>query len=99
MKTYILFFFLILLAGCCSEAKYKTLLDTRLGLSENDLIEQVGNPSSVYETGEKRSLEYKSSRVSCDQYGCDTLWCDTQYMIKDKKVESWTYRGNYCCIP
>jgi len=87
----------LFVSSCCTEANYQKLLNSRLDMNENELIEQVGNPTSVYDTSEKRSLEYKASEISCGQYGCSTRWCTTQYMIKDGKVEKWSYKGNDCC--
>ena len=86
------------LTSCCSTEKYNALLESRLGMSENDLIEQIGNPTSVYDTNEKRSLEYKYTNTYCSQYGCGTDWCTTQYMIKNGKVDRYSYKGNSCCI-
>ena len=98
-KLRLLFYCLVVLAlsGCCTAEKYERHLNARLGIDENELIEQIGNPSSVYDTNEKRSLEYKYSNFFCNQYGCFTAWCTTQYMIKDGKVDRWSYNGNNCC--
>lgn len=91
----VLFILCFVLSSCCS--KYEALLNSRLGMSENELIEQVGNPTSVYDTNEKRSLEYKDTDFYCNEYGCGTSGCTVQYMIKDGKVERWSYRGD-CCL-
>lgn len=88
----------LLLSGCCSEDAYRRLLDSRIGMDENELIESIGNPSSVYDTNKKRSLEYKTSSLTCNSYGCTTHWCTTQYMIKNNKVDRWSYQGNSCCV-
>ena len=90
--------FVFTISACCSVEKYQDLLNSRLGISENELVEQIGNPDSAYDTGEKRSLEYKYSNSYCTNGWCETDWCTTQYMIKDGKVDMWRYRGNYCCI-
>lgn len=97
MKMFLILCIMLFLSGCCTEANYQRLLNSRLDMEENELIEQAGNPSSVYDTPEKRSLEYKTSNTYCNQYGCFTDWCTTQYMIKDGKVERWSYKGNSCC--
>lgn len=89
---------IFLLCGCCSETKYKKLLNSKLNITENELIEQEGNPTSVYDTPEKRSLEYEESSTACTQYGCFTDWCTTQFIIKNGRVEKWSYKGNACCI-
>ena len=98
MKKIFAFWLCFVLSSCCSTEKYVALLDSRLGMPENELIEQIGNPSSVYDTNEKRSLEYKYNNMYCTQYGCGTYWCTTQYIIKDGKVDKWTVKGNNCCI-
>lgn len=96
MKKLVLLSFM-LLSSCCTVAKYQQKLDATLGMEENELIEQLGNPTSVYDTPEKRSLEYKNSNLVCNQYGCFTYWCNTQFMIKDGKIDRWSYKGNNCC--
>ena len=94
MKKF-LFISLLALSSCCSE--YEALLNSRLGISENELIEEVGNPTSVYSTGEMRSLEYKNTDFYCHEYGCETDSCTVQYIIKNGEVERWSYRGD-CCL-
>ncbi|MBD5404948.1 hypothetical protein HDR59_00155 [bacterium] len=85
---------LLLLSGCCSTKKYDALLDSRIGISETELIKQVGNPSSKHKTKEVLSLEYYNQRTVMKE----KRWCSTQYFIKDNKVDSWAHRGNDCCI-
>ena len=97
MKIFLIFCIMLFLSGCCTEANYQRLLNSRLNMEENDLIEQIGNPTSVYDTPEKRSLEYNYSTTICNQYGCFPQWCRTQYMIKDGRVNRWSYNGNKCC--
>ena len=98
MKKIFVLALCFILSSCCSTEKYKALLDSRLGMSENELIQQIGNPTSVYDTNEKRSLEYTFKNFFCNQYGCYTHWCTTQYTIKNGKVDYWRYNGNKCCI-
>ena len=95
MKVILSLSIMLFLYSCCSETDYQKLLNSRLNIKENELIEQIGNPTSVYDTPEKRSLEYK---YSITEYGSITKWCRTQYMIKDGKVEKWFYNGNNCCL-
>lgn len=99
MRTIILLITITFsLSSCCTEANYQHILDSRLGMSENELIEQIGNPTSVYVTPEKISLEYKeTSDIYCNDFGCGTNWCTTQYMVKDGKVVRYSYKGNNCC--
>ena len=97
MKTILSLSIIILLSSCCTEENYKRLLNSRLYMDENELIEQIGNPTSVYNTPQKRSLEYKESNIQCFEGDCFTDWCTTQYIIKDGKVERWSYKGNSCC--
>lgn len=99
MKNIIFISFLFFLSACCSSERYKAILESRIGMSEDDLIQEIGNPSSVYDTQNKRSLEYDYSNISCNQYGCSKNWCTTQYILKDGKVEYWKYNGNSCCVP
>ncbi|CCZ30903.1 predicted protein [Proteobacteria bacterium CAG:495] len=88
---------IVLLAGCCTEANYQRLLNSRLDMPEDELIAQIGNPTSVYDTNGKRSLEYKYSNFFCNQYGCYTNWCTTQYFVENNKISYWRYNGNHCC--
>lgn len=85
---------LLLLSGCCSTEKYDALLNSRIGISETELIKQVGNPGTKHKTKEVLSLEYYRRRDT--KY--EKRWCSTQYFIKDNKVDSWVHRGNDCCI-
>ena len=97
MKKIFSIIFCFVLSSCCSAEKYNALLDSRLGMTENDLIDQIGNPSSIYDKDGKRSLEYKYTNTHCDPFECETDWCTTQYIIKDGKVDKWQYKGNSCC--
>ena len=96
-KIFIICLALLSLSGCCTYAKYQKKLNSRLGMSEEDLIKEVGNPSSFYDVNDKRSLEYEYKDFSCSRYGCDTEFCTTRYILKDGKVESWSCNGNSCC--
>ena len=98
MKKIMPWFLLFLLSACCSSERYKSILDGRIGMSEEELIQEIGNPSSVYDTKNKRSLEYNYSNMSCNQYGCSNNWCTTQYILNKGKVEYWKYNGNDCCV-
>lgn len=95
-KLYLLS--ILLLSGCCSEQKYVDLLNARMGMTENQLISEIGNPSTVYNMNGEKSLEYKYENFFCNQYGCFTHWCNTQYIIKNNHVYTWRYNGNQCCI-
>lgn len=96
MKKIVLLMMLIL-SGCCTAEKYKQHLNSMLGMSENELIERLGNPTSVYDTPQKRSLEYNNSSFVCGEYGCNTWWCSTQFMIRRGRVDRWSFKGNNCC--
>ncbi len=87
-------FILLLLSGCCSTEKYEALLNSRIGISETELIKQIGNPVSKHKTKEILSLQYYTQRHN--KY--EKRSCTTHYFIKDNKVDSWTHKGNDCCI-
>ena len=98
MKKIIILFSVFILSACCSTQKYKELLDSRMGISESELIERAGNPSSVYNVDNKKYLEYSVESTNCNQYGCNKYWCKTQYTIVDGIVSYWTAKGNSCCM-
>ena len=98
MKKIAYLSILFLLSACCSSERYKDILESRVGMSEDELIQEIGNPTSVYDTKNKRSLEYSYSNTFCNQYGCSKDWCTTQYILNDEKVEYWKYNGNDCCV-
>lgn len=61
MKNLIIFLFFFLL-GCATQAKMQAKLNTRLGMSEVQLINILGVPKSFYELGDKRYLTYDYSK-------------------------------------
>ena len=75
----LLFLLIMFMSGCCTEKNYQQILNSRLNMDENTLIEEIGNPTSVYDTPEKRSLEYKISDTYCTQY--DVLQVGVQHNI------------------
>ncbi len=96
-KIYLPCLIILMLSGCCTQENYRRQLNARIGLTETELIEKIGNPHSMYQTDEKRSLEYEHRRLICSAYGCVTNWCTTRYIIKDGIVEQWSFQGNHCC--
>lgn len=98
MKNVLIWAGVLCLCGCCSTEKYSELLNKTLGMPESQLVEALGNPSSVYEADGKKYLEYSVERPLCNQYGCNKYWCKTQYTIEDGVVSYWSAKGNSCCI-
>lgn len=96
MKILLISIIVFILSSCCTEGNYQKLINSRIGLKENELIEQVGNPTSVYNTNESKSLEYTTSNIICNDFGCHTDWCTTQYILEDNIVKKSLYRGNDC---
>ena len=98
MKQIFILTLCCILSACCSTKKYAELLDTRLGMTEQELIEQLGDPTAVSDSDGTRSLEYTQSTPYCTDCHCGSHWCTTQYSLKDGKVFKWLYKGNSCCI-
>lgn len=61
-KTCIILCFL-LLAGCATEAGLQAILNTRMGLSEKQLIDQIGVPHKTHQLDNTKyyTYEYSSS--------------------------------------
>lgn len=53
---------ILILTGCATSANYEKVVDTWLGSDEAELIRSWGTPSSVYQSGNTKFLEYSSSR-------------------------------------
>ena len=96
MKILLISVMVFILSSCCTESNYQKLINSRIGLKESELVELIGNPTSVYNTNESKSLEYTISDTTCNEFGCYTNWCTTQYILKDNIVKKSLYRGNDC---
>ena len=58
MKRVLPLIALSLLAGCASEAKYETRLNTWIGQDELKLVRSWGAPERTYESGDSKFLQY-----------------------------------------
>ena len=54
-------FFALLLVGCATTANYEKMLQTTLGMSENNLVARFGIPQGSYENDGIRYLTYSRS--------------------------------------
>ena len=54
----------IFIAGCATEAKYKTKLNTFLGMSPLDLVRQWGPPQQTYEVEGHQFLVYQQKETT-----------------------------------
>jgi hypothetical protein len=58
----ILIAFVVLLAGCATEAGYRKAAESWIGAPEEKLVQRWGPPDQFYETGKVKYLQYRSSR-------------------------------------
>lgn len=61
LKLFFSFILIIVLTGCATQAKYQKILDSWIGASEQELIEQWGVPDNTYTLGKLKFLSYKYS--------------------------------------
>jgi len=61
IKLFITCIFILLLSGCATTAKYEKILDSWVGVNEQELIEAWGVPDSTYEVGKVKFLSYQFS--------------------------------------
>lgn len=61
IKLFITYIFILLLSGCATTAKYEKILDSWVGVSEQELIESWGVPDSTYKVGNAKFLSYRYS--------------------------------------
>lgn len=91
---------LLLLAGCATEANYKTRVDSWVGQTEIKLVRVWGTPTSEYTVDGHKFLSYAhhGSMMTGDANSMSlvTIGCTTTFEIADGKVVGWQGKGNAC---
>lgn len=65
MKRIFLFLlFSVLISGCATTAGYEKILNTWIGLSEEQLFEKWGVPDVIYQNNDKKYFVYNSQSSS-----------------------------------
>ena len=59
-KIYLILCFLFI-SGCASEAEFQRILNTRLGLTPKQLIQNIGIPAQTYQLDQTQYYVYKYS--------------------------------------
>lgn len=103
---------LIFLTGCANQ--YEQWLGTRIGMPINRLIDEMGPPHEVkpgpngtqFYTWSYREVEsHADSGRGSFQYKnpgkkVKSNYCETRFVVgRNKRVKSWSYRGNDCDPP
>jgi len=94
-KIFVVMSFLFL-AACATEAEYRRHVNSYIGMSEEDLIANMGIPSKRYQTENKKFLDYKNSYYSHEAH--KKYYCNTTFILEKGIVEDVTFRGNDCVM-
>lgn len=84
--------------GCAlpTEKGYRQLVDAVVGRREESLISMWGVPQGIYESGGKRFLTYRGSRIISHKYGTVTHGCVTTFAVVEGTIVSYTFSGDDC---
>ena len=94
MKKSFIIVSLLMLAACATEGEYRNYVYSHIGMSEDDLIIQLGVPDKRHTSADKKFFEYKESEYN--KVLKMRLTCETTYILKNGFVEDVTFRGNNC---
>ncbi len=98
----------LLFVGCATTANYEKMLQTTIGMSENDLVAKFGLPQGSYENEGIRYLTYSRSEFipgvvvppSPGFAGFSTISytvnCSVTFTVVNKQVAKYQYKGNDC---
>ncbi len=64
------------------------------GITEGQLVDGRGPPSSVYVVGRTRYLSYSRSRIRSLGENVYRSYCDITFRIEDNVVNDWQARGD-----
>lgn len=104
-----------MLTGCVGGGgQYERWLNTRIGVSVEQLVEDMGpaheitkdaNGNSVYHWSFREVRTRAAAASDSFQYKHPdqkkrALYCETRFVVgRDRKVKSWSYRGSDCEPP
>lgn len=77
-----------------AEAEYRSYDSVYIGMSEEDLIAEMGIPDKEHSSNSKKFFEYKESYY--DKFTKMRFTCNTTYILSNGVVEDITHRGNNC---
>lgn len=89
MKNFFAILTLFFLISCATEAGYQRALNSYVGVSENELVDNLGIPDGFYQSGERKYLIYKDDRYK-------GYYCKTTFTLVNGVVKNWGYEGNRC---
>lgn len=103
------------LAGCVAGGgQYERWLNTRIGVSVDQLVEDMGPAHEIAKDGKGNSVYHWSFRevqshaaTARDSFQYKhpdqkkrAQYCETRFVVgRDRKVKSWSYRGSDCEPP
>jgi hypothetical protein len=106
---------LAVLAGCAGGGQYEKWLNSRIGAPIEKVVEEMGPPHEVKPDAKGNRIfhwsmqEVKSHSASArdsfqykhpDKKQRKPDYCETRFVVGgDKRVKSWSYRGNDCEPP
>lgn len=95
-KLLITLILTICMAGCATEERYKKELNSWIGRPESELIRQKGVPNGIYKLDGNKYLTYQYQNISSYNGKVKFFHCDTTYVIENKVVIDWSFKGNAC---
>ena len=87
---------LVLLSGCAPTVNpYNNVLNSWIGVPENELISRWGPPVRVYESGGYKYLTFGGNNAVVFMRGVAVpVGCTTTMTIYQGRVSTWRYDGN-----
>ena len=85
-----------LLSGCAPTVNpYNKVLNSWIGVPENELISRWGAPVRVYESGGYKYLTFGGTNAVMFMHGLAVpVGCNTTMTIYQGRVSTWRYDGN-----
>ena len=97
IKFFLALFSAILLTACATTEKYEARLQTFVGKPESAVIEKLGAPSKIYDSGGNRYLTYSSSNyLLLDRDFGITMVCTTTFTVSNNIIQKYSFEGNGC---
>ena len=97
MRTIALLSLAAALAGCADQGSARrAFLASLIGRQEAGVIQVLGMPGRVYETGGVKFLAYEEGRPAAVPGGRVYGGCQMTLMVANGRVQSWTLNGTLC---
>lgn len=79
----------------CIRVEYKrTMADSFVGMTEQELVTRIGPPDNFYTIGNARYLTYYKTVLGNNGYIAGN--CKIVFTFYKEKLDNWQYDGNIC---